>query len=67
MMKHTDVEDISVSDLVKRAGVSRNSFYRNFTSKRNVLEQYLSRLMRGWGAEFEARGEGCCGTKNVVK
>lgn len=57
MMKHTDVEDISVSDLVKRAGVSRNSFYRNFTSKRNVLEQYLSRLMREWGAEFEARGE----------
>lgn len=57
LMETQGLEEISVVELVERAGVSRNSFYRNFTSKRNVLEQYLTLLIQEWGREFEARGD----------
>ncbi len=47
-----DFSDISISELVRRAGVSRQSFYRNYNSKEdvvleieNVFQTELSRKM----------------------
>lgn len=41
LMKEKDYSEISVSELVKKAGVSRTAYYRNFTSKDDVLDYYL--------------------------
>lgn len=57
MMETQSIDDISIIDLIKRAGVSRNSFYRNFESKRDVLEKHLVILIQEWGKEFEDRGD----------
>ena len=41
LMKSKDFNDITVSMLVKTAGVSRNSFYRNYQSMEDIIRQYL--------------------------
>ena len=41
-------DDISITDLVRRAGVSRNSFYRNFKDKDDVLRHYIEGETDEW-------------------
>lgn len=57
LMKTQPFEEIAITQLVKTAGVSRVSFYRNFRSKQDVLEKYLIVLIEEWGREFESRGD----------
>ena len=57
MMRVQDYQTISISDLVHEAGVSRSSFYQNFTDKEDVIHGKMKRLMRTWQEEFE-RTEG---------
>ncbi|EMO8690838.1 TPA: TetR/AcrR family transcriptional regulator [Streptococcus pyogenes] len=38
--------DITISELVTKAGVSRNAFYRNYTSKEAIIEQLLVGVVR---------------------
>lgn len=51
------LEDIAITELVKEAGVSRVSFYRNFKSKQEVLEKHLVVLIEEWGRDFEEKGD----------
>ena len=48
MLKDTDIDDISVSDLVKKADVGRASFYRSYTDPKDVLVQEADRLIEEW-------------------
>lgn len=57
LMNERPISDIAITELVERAGVARASFYRNFSSKENVIEQYLILLIREWGREFEERAD----------
>lgn len=41
LMQTGSFENIRITDITKRAGVSRVSFYRNFESKEDVLIKYL--------------------------
>ncbi len=41
-------EEISITELVRRAGVSRNSFYRNFRDKDDVLRRYIEGETEEW-------------------
>ncbi len=50
-------EEISISQIYQEAQVGRASFYRNFESKRDVLEKHLIVLIQEWGKEFEATGD----------
>lgn len=43
LIERKDYEKITVTDLVKRAGVTRVTFYRNFESKDDILRQLLKR------------------------
>ena len=52
MMKEQDFNSISVSTLTAKAGVGRASFYRNFTSKEDVLRQEAARLTHEWAEEW---------------
>lgn len=57
MMENMPFDDIAITDLVKKAGVGRVSFYRNFESKKDVLEKHLVILLEEWGKEFEVLGD----------
>ena len=56
MMQEHSFGSISITNLVELAGVARVSFYRNFTSKEDVIKQHLDFLIQKWGAEFEKTG-----------
>ena len=40
LMKHHPFEDITITEIVKNALVSRASFYRNFINKEDILKLY---------------------------
>ncbi len=42
LMKKVSFSSITVTELCKRAGVSRNAYYRNFIDMNHVLSEYLS-------------------------
>ena len=41
LLKKKNFEDISITDIINKAGVSRMGFYRNFATKENVVESYI--------------------------
>lgn len=41
LLKKKNYADISVTEITKKAGVSRNAYYRNFESKDQVLIEYF--------------------------
>lgn len=57
MMETADYQSIRISELVRRANVSRSSFYRNFTDKDDVLRRHFQCLTEEWGRSFEAESE----------
>ncbi len=52
LLETKDIEHITISELVKKAGVSRTAFYRNYNVKEDVIDEitdisfhYLSKLV----------------------
>ena len=41
LLKKKALQDITVSDLVKKSGASRASFYRNYIYKEQIIEEWL--------------------------
>ena len=41
LMKIRDFHDITITDLTKKAGVSRMAYYRNYTSKEDILNKFV--------------------------
>lgn len=58
MMKKQPLDAITITALVKTAGVSRVSFYRNYTDKQDIIKQHLRKLMNEWGDDFEKNNNG---------
>ena len=48
LMQKRSIDDISITDIVKHAGVSRNSFYRNFNDKDDILRRCISHETECW-------------------
>ena len=46
LMKKKAFAQITISEIIKLAGVSRSSFYRNYASKEEILCQYICTLYR---------------------
>ena len=44
LLKDQNLDSISVSDVVKKAGVSRASFYRNYLDLKQVINEYVERI-----------------------
>jgi len=53
LMQNKNFEQITISEIVKLAGVSRSSFYRNFESKEQILFEYI----RGLYQDFFRAGD----------
>ncbi|ASA24066.1 TetR/AcrR family transcriptional regulator [Paenibacillus donghaensis] len=45
LMKDQAFEDISITGIVKRAGVSRTAYYRNYKSKEDILQSTLKEIV----------------------
>jgi len=46
------ISNISISELVDKAGVGRASFYRNYNCKEDILKAYLNELFLEWINEW---------------
>ncbi len=57
LMKEKPFEDIRVTDIAKKAGVGRVSFYRRYESKEDVLVKYLDDTTDAWCSEFNRSSE----------
>lgn len=66
LMKEKEFEDISVSEITKRAGVSRTSYYRNYDSKEDILKQGLDQVMEGFVRKVSALPKGA-GVRDAVQ
>lgn len=45
-MRKKDFNDIRITEIIKKSGVSRSAFYRNFKSKEDILYDTLDELDR---------------------
>ena len=48
LMKKKDYNDITVTEITKKAGVSRMAYYRNYESKEDILTTYLDDLFQDY-------------------
>ncbi len=55
LLKDNELKDISVSEITEAACVSRNSFYRNYSEKENILREYIFKLFGEWTAEYDKK------------
>ena len=67
MLENTPFDEIAITDLVKKAGVGRVSFYRNFESKKDVLVKHLIILIQEWGKEYEALGDPTAFSDSLIR
>lgn len=44
LMKKQEFSSISITDIAKKAGVSRMAYYRNYTSKEDILNKYMEEV-----------------------
>lgn len=51
------IEDISISELVDKAGVGRASFYRNYKCKEDILKVHINALFHEWMDECHKNSE----------
>ena len=67
MMDRKAFDNITITELVKEAGVSRVSFYRNFESKKDVLEKYMDILINEWGKDIEEQNDPSYLSESLVR
>ncbi len=48
LMKNKKYDDISITEITKKAGVSRVSFYRNFNSKEEIIQKWIEDTTNGF-------------------
>lgn len=44
LMKKKDYRDISITEICAKAGATRTSFYRNFSSKEDILKRWITKV-----------------------
>lgn len=54
LMQKKSLSDITILELVQKAGVARASFYRNFKSKLEVLQYFLQTLLLQYKSKYSA-------------
>lgn len=52
LMENTEYDKITVTEICRRAELDRRTFYRNFDSKNDVLEQYINLLSEEYIKSF---------------
>lgn len=55
LLEQYEFDEISISQITSFAQVSRNSFYRNYENKEDILLQYVRKLFTDWRTQCERR------------
>lgn len=53
MLEKKNINDISIKELCDKAMIGRASFYRNYSSKEDVIAKYNQKLIINWGKDLE--------------
>lgn len=56
LLKKRELSDIHIGELTAMAEVSRNSFYRNYSSKEDIIRSYFSKILSEWNAKWKQTG-----------
>ncbi|WP_238899912.1 TetR/AcrR family transcriptional regulator [Clostridium sp. YIM B02500] len=54
LMENKYFRDISITELTKKAGVSRMSFYRNYNSMEDIITTYLDELFEEYSLQISS-------------
>lgn len=46
LLSKKNIDDISVTEIVNKAGVSRTAYYRNYNSKEEILKEFSSNIFQ---------------------
>lgn len=57
LMQRKPLSEITITELCRRAGVGRVSFYRNYASMDDVLIRHLNQCTNDWWAAFSRRSD----------
>lgn len=57
LLKEKPFSSISVAEITQKAGVSRMTYYRNFSSKEDILEKYISSIFDNYHKEVYANAK----------
>lgn len=57
LMEKNNFQEISVTDITNKAGVSRMAYYRNYKSKEDIITNYLDGLFEEYLKEISNSGE----------
>lgn len=52
LMKNKNYNDITIEEITNKAGVNRSTYYRNFSSKDNIIEFFLCKIMNNYISEY---------------
>lgn len=55
LMEQHDYQDITITDIAKKAGVSRMTYYRTYSSKEDILVQYFDDIASNFLTEIKSR------------
>lgn len=66
IIKDKEFEKITISEIIKKAGVSRMGFYRNFNSKENVIEDYVLNCFKSTVDKIKEKRKLSFETQNII-
>ncbi|MDE7106181.1 MAG: TetR/AcrR family transcriptional regulator [Anaeroplasmataceae bacterium] len=67
LLNQKSLSEITILELVKKAGVARASFYRNFKTKENVITYFLNHLLLQYKEKYAADLEHIARYDNVLR
>ncbi|UOQ83576.1 TetR/AcrR family transcriptional regulator [Gracilibacillus salinarum] len=53
LLKEYRLSQITISQITTKAQVSRNSFYRNYVDKEDILLKHINHLISRWDADYQ--------------
>lgn len=56
LLREKELAEISIREITNLAYVSRNSFYRNYTTKEDIIKKHLRYLLKEWMDYYEKYG-----------
>ncbi len=66
LMDEKSLADITVSEIVRKAGVARASFYRNYTSKEDVLVKLIRGILEKFRGDMDLTKDTIYTYENVL-
>ena len=66
LLEKKEFADITITDLITKAGVSRMGFYRNYVSKEDVIESYILEIFERTVEEIQKERALSFKVKNIM-